>query len=161
MRNSEPSAKATGTYFLTGPENIPLAAIAGTIGGTVTAATTGEGLPRITVVALRIEPDGTPVSVGSAATGDDGVYLLPSLIPGDYQLRFSADGFEPQVYASEDGDEIIPVAPTDPTTGIDVVMTGQESFITGKIALPPGTEGVPLEVDRADDRGGLRDSGGR
>ncbi|MET0910291.1 MAG: carboxypeptidase regulatory-like domain-containing protein, partial [Ilumatobacteraceae bacterium] len=146
MRNSEPSAKATGTYFLTGPENIPLAAIAGTIGGTVTAGTTGEGLPRITVEALRIDGEGNDVSVGSAATGDDGTYLLPSLIPGDYRLRFSAAGFVPQVYVSPDGDEIIPVAPTEAATGVDVVMTGEESYITGKIALPPGTEGLPLEV---------------
>ena len=106
MRSSEPSAKATGTYLIGGPENIPLAAIAGTIEGTVTASTTGLGLPRITVEAIRIDSkDGEPVSVGSAATDDEGVYLLPSLIPGDYRLRFSADGFVAVVYVDPDGSE--------------------------------------------------------
>ncbi len=147
MRSSEPSAKATGTFLVGGPENIPLSAIAGTIEGTVTAATTGQGLPRITVEAIRIDAAGEAVSVGSGATGDDGAYLLPSLIPGDYRLRFSADGFTPQTYVAADGSDILAVAPIDPTTGIDVVMVGTESFITGKIALPPGSEGVPLEVE--------------
>ena len=149
MRNSEPPAKAVATDILTGPANIPLAAIAGTFEGTVTASTTGEGLPRITVEALRVDSaDSTdkPVSAASAATGDDGMYSLSSLIPGDYMLRFSAEGFEAVIYTDADGNQTIPIGPKDVISGVDVVMTGELGSITGQIDLPPGSDPIPLGV---------------
>ena len=94
LRRTEDPAKAVGTDFLTGPENIPIARVAATIEGMAIATTTGEGIPRITVEALRLTSDGTLESVGSAATGDDGTYSLQSLIPGTYKVRFSSSGYQ-------------------------------------------------------------------
>ncbi len=146
MRNSEPVAKATGTYLIGGPANIPLAAIAATFEGTVTAETTGEGLPRITVEAVRVTADGEPISAASAATNDDGTYAIPSLVPGDYAIRFSAEGFEPVRYVDEDGNDLIPVGPTEVLEGVDAVLVGELGRITGQIALPAGSEQIPLGV---------------
>ena len=146
MRHSEPAAKAVGTDIIRGPANIPLAAIAGTFEGTVTANTTGQGIPRITVEALRIDSSDEPVSAASAATDNDGLYSLPSLIPGKYLLRFSAEGFEPVRYRDADGNEIVAIAPKQVLPGLDAVMTGALGSISGQVALPPGSEQIPLAV---------------
>lgn len=146
LRTSEPAAKALGTDALEGPENIPLAAIAGTFEGTVTAATTGEGLPRITVEALRVDARGELRPVASAATGDDGTYQLPSLIPGAYQVRFSAAGFPQVWYTDGAGEMVVRVDPTQVVSGLDVAMGGQPGRITGSVALPPGSPPTPLQV---------------
>ena len=149
LRRGEPAAKAVGTHFVSGPDNIPLTAVAATVGGTVTASTTGDGVPRITVVALRVTADGSLRPVGSAATDDDGVYSLRSLIPGTYLLHFTADGFGEVWYpASPDqtGAESISLDPLQTLTGTDVVLAGASGRLLGTVALPPGAPDAPLTV---------------
>lgn len=151
MRSDEPVAKALGTEFFDGPANVPIAAIAGEARGTVSAATTGQGLARITVEAWRVTASGDDVAVASAATGDDGTYALPSLIPGDYRLRFSAEGFGEAWYRDPDATDpatadIVRIEPTATVEGLDVAVGGDTGSLSGSIALPPGSEGTPLEV---------------
>lgn len=146
LRTREPVAKATGTDILTGPENIPIAAIAGSASGTVTAATTGAGIPRITVESWRVDASGKLIPVGSAATDEDGRYEVPSLIPGNFRLRFSASGFDEVWYADDSGSDVIAIAPRQAATGLDVTMVGAPGRLTGRIALPPGSAAVPLTV---------------
>ena len=106
LGSDDSPGKATASKFKDGgAANVPLAAIAGAASGKVTAATTGEGLARITVEAFRLDAAGDTVPSGSAATDESGNYELKSLLPGTYKLRFSAEGFDPLWYpdaASED-----------------------------------------------------------
>jgi hypothetical protein len=151
MRADEPATKAIGTDLFDGPANIPIAAVAGEARGTVTAATTGEGVARITVEAWRVTAVGDPVAVASAATGEDGTFALPSLIPGDYRLRFSAEGFTESWYRDEAAADpatadIVRIEPTKTRAGLDIVVGGETGTLTGAIALPPGSAGTPLTV---------------
>lgn len=149
LRRGEPPAKAIGSGFVSGPENIPLNAVAATVEGTVTASTTGGGIPRITVEALRVTADGSLQPVGSAATGDDGNYSLKSLIPGTYQLRFSADGYGELWFpagSNPAGAEPVTLDPRQVRSGTDVVLTGATGRLLGTITPPPGAPNTPLEV---------------
>lgn len=149
LRRGDPPAKVVGADFVTGPENIPLTAIAATVEGKVTASTTGAGVPRITVEALRVTADGSLRPVGSAATDDDGMYSLKSLIPGKYLLRFSADGYSEIWYPSspsQTGAESVALDPRTVSSGIDVVLTGATGRLLGNITPPPGAPDVPLTV---------------
>src|SRR5918994_1049954 len=159
LRSSEPVAKASGSSFMEGPDNIPLGLIGGTVEGRVTAATTDEGIARITVEALRVtseapqamsgaagEEEAGLTPIASAATDDDGSFTIPSLIPGTYQLRLSADGYPEVWYADENGSRMIEVLPADSVGGLDVVITGEQGRIAGQIALPEGAQQVPLTV---------------
>lgn len=149
LQRREPAAKATGTNLVTGDDFIPLTAVAATAQGTVTASTTGAGIPRITVEALRTTSNGTLESVGSAATDDDGNYSLKSLIPGTYKFRYRADGYSEVWYpASPDAAGADPVAlePKQIQDGLDVILTGQTGQLLGSIALPPDAPAQALSV---------------
>jgi len=148
LRRSEPPAKAVSTDRLNGADNIPLLRIAATVEGTVTASTTGAGVPRITVEALRVTAGGALRPVGSVATGDDGTYSLQSLIPGTYKIRFSAAGYE-TVWYPAGGDataEEVRLDPRDVLDDLNVELVGALGQLFGQIAVPPDAEGVPLTV---------------
>lgn len=149
LRRSEPPAKAVSTDRLNGAENIPLLRIAATVEGTVTASTTGAGVPRITVEALRVTAGGALLPVGSVASGDDGTYSLQSLIPGTYKIRFSAAGYE-TVWYPAGGDaataEEVRLDPQDVLNDLNVELVGALGQLFGQIAVPPDAEGVPLTV---------------
>lgn len=149
LRSTEPPAKAVGSDLIDGPQNIPLAKVAATLAGTVTASTTGGGISKITVEALRVRADGTLDSVGSAATDDQGKYALQSLIPGTYKLRYSAAGFATVWYESgndETSADVVQVGPKDVLDDLDVVLPGQTGRLLGTVALPPDTPPVALTV---------------
>ncbi|MGH9134809.1 MAG: carboxypeptidase regulatory-like domain-containing protein, partial [Ilumatobacteraceae bacterium] len=143
-------AKAVATEFASGgAANVPLAAIAGTASGEVTAATTGDGLPRITVEAFRLDAAGEMQPSGSAATDDDGLYQLASLLPGTYKLSFSADGYAPLWYpaaADAAGATPITVAPKAAVEGLDVELTGNLGAFAGTIAMPESSAAPMLTV---------------
>ncbi len=149
LRRTEPPAKAVGADFLTGPENIPIARVAATIEGSVTATTTGSGIPRITVEALRVTADGTLEPVGSAATGDDGTYSLQSLIPGTYKIRFSSSGYQ-TVWFDNGGDaataDDVRLDPLEVRDDLNVEMVGDLGELFGQIDVPPDALGTPLTV---------------
>jgi hypothetical protein len=149
LQRRDPPAKAVGTGFITGLDNIPLLAVAATAEGTVTASTTGDGIARITVEAFRITADGTAQPVGSAATDDDGAFSLKSLIPGTYTLRFSADGFSEVWFpdaVSAAGAEQLSFEPTTTRRGLDVVLSGTTGRLLGQVEPPPGAPNTPLQV---------------
>jgi hypothetical protein len=149
LRRTEDPAKAVGAAFLTGPDNIPLARVAAGVEGTVTASTTGAGIARITVEALRVTADGTLAPVGSAATGDDGTYSLQSLIPGTYKIRFSSAGYQ-TVWFAAGGDaataDDVRLGPLDVLEDLDVEMVGDLGELSGKIDVPSDAVGTPLTV---------------
>ncbi|WP_298339398.1 carboxypeptidase regulatory-like domain-containing protein [Ferrimicrobium sp.] len=71
--------------------------IGGTLTGSVDAASTGNGVGRVTVQAFNI--NGSHVSlVASAATTSAGVWSIPGLAPGTYALDVSAPGYQTTWY---------------------------------------------------------------
>lgn len=162
LRQQTPPAKAVGTSFQTGQTSIPLALVDASVDGTVTAATNGDGIARLTVEAFRQTTDGTLEPSGSAATLDDGTFDLPSLLPGSYLFKVSGDGFAETWYPDitgpvgeedwydpdlgPDGAETVELAPQASVAGIDVVVAGETGRIVGAIDLPPNTETPVLTV---------------
>ena len=53
--------------------------------------TTGAPAPGVTVELFEEGQSGTPLA--STATSDDGVWALPGLAAGKYQIRFRSAGF--------------------------------------------------------------------
>jgi hypothetical protein len=148
LRSGEAPGKATASEFdRRGAANVSLAAIAGTATGQVVASTTGEGVPRITVEAFRRQADGGSVQSGSAATDDDGVFELASLLPGSYIFKFSAEGYEEIWYpdaTSEAAAGVVRVEPAGAAPGVDVVLTGRPGSLVGSVAVPESTVATPL-----------------
>jgi hypothetical protein len=147
LRGSAAPAKSVPTNWNQGgTREVNLADVVGTVSGSVTASTTGDGLARITVEAYRLRT-GTasdkPELTASAATGDDGSYSLAALLPGKYRLRFSADGFTPLWYpaaADPTAAKIMSIEPLQKLTGIDVVLAGHLGQFSGKVDLPEGAD---------------------
>lgn len=149
LRQSDPVAKATATSFTEGQADIPLALIAASADGMVTASTTGDGIARLAVEAYRVTADETLEASGSAATGEDGAFELPSLLPGTYVFRASGDGFT-EVWFPQSPDaagaERVRLDPKATASALDIEMTGELGRILGTIALPPNTPEVELTV---------------
>jgi protocatechuate 3,4-dioxygenase beta subunit len=149
LGSGDEPGKAVASDFNGGRPNVPLAAIAGTASGRVTASTTGEGLPRITVEASRLDAAGDPVPTGSAATDEAGSYELASLLPGTYTLSFSADGYDTVWYpdaTSEAEAAAIEITPKANVPDLDVVLTGQTASFSGSIAVPESAAAPILTV---------------
>jgi hypothetical protein len=146
----EPQKAVPKNWNEGGAQQVSLANVAGAISGTVRAATTNEGVARITVEAYRLVPGAEPELTASGATGDDGTYKLGTLLPGNYHLRFSADGFDPLWFPGtpdQAAAETIAVAPQADVSGKDVKIAGKAGTLKGKIATPPGADAAtPAKV---------------
>lgn len=117
--------------------------VGGTIGGTVTAASSQQPVGRILVQAYRTGRDG-PVLVSQAASQADGTYSLAGLFPTSYTLKFSADGFTPVWYPaapSRRGATEVSVAAQGSTQGIDAVVAGLPAQVSGSV--DPGSALTP------------------
>ena len=109
--------------------------VGGTVNGTVDAQSTAAPVGRITVQAYRNSPSG-PVLVSSAATGSDGTYSLVGLLPGDYQIEFSAIGYQTIWYPSApDQAEAtsVPVSAQASSNGINTTIVGLPGSIAGTV----------------------------
>ncbi len=140
LRNTAPVTKAPAENFNKGGnESVNLAAVAATMAGTVTAQSSGLPVPLITVEAFRIKPDGSIESVASTGTGDDGTFSLESLLPGNYKLRYSAQGFDELWYpaaADAASASVLKLAPAGKSEGLDAVVVGKPGSIAGQIVAP-------------------------
>jgi hypothetical protein len=124
-----------------------LVLINGSVGGVVEAASNGDPIPNATVEALRVatepavpgEPLGPPVTrfdpVASGASGDDGSFLLQTLIPGTYELRFSAPGF-----GNVDLGTRRAIGPKEVVVLPAVQMTGGTGSVQLKVNVPDGVD---------------------
>jgi hypothetical protein len=152
IRGNDAPAKAVPTNWNEGgAAEVNLADVAGSVKGLVTAATTGDGMARITVEAYRVVPGAAePELSASAATTDDGSYTLGALLPGKYHVRFSAEGFDPLWYpgtADPAAAETIDIEPLAALDGIDMALTGQGGTMSGKVPVPDGADpSVPATV---------------
>ena len=136
IRNQDVPGKATATAIAGGEQEVPIGKIAAAAGGTVTSSTLGEGVPRVAVQAFRVKAEGDPELAAEAATDDDGVYVLGSLLPGSYQLKFKAAGFSevwfPGVSSQSDA-EVISLAPQGEELGLNVELVGAAGSFVGMI----------------------------
>lgn len=150
VRGGSDPAKAVPESWKEGARSVPLANVAASVSGTVTASTTGEPLSRITVVALRKKGDAWE-KTGSAATSEDGSYVLGGLLPGTYRLQAEAVGYTPVWYpgvTDEAQAGAVLVAPAAVLADQDLVIEGELADMTGSVTLPPGTPGgdTPAEI---------------
>lgn len=149
--NDDPAKAVPANWNDGGATEVNLADVAGSVRGTVTAATTGEPMARITVEAYRVVPNKPePELSASAATTEEGTYQLGALLPGTYLVRFSAEGFDPLWYPGTPdraAAEELRIAPLDATPGIDMALTGRGGTLAGKVPVPPGADpSVPTKV---------------
>lgn len=124
------------------------AGLGASLAGTVRGAADGEGVGRITVEAHRRTRDGLVV-VGSAATQQDGSYVVAGLYPGDYLLRFSAEGYEEVWYPSAPGDagaQPVTGRAREVTAGLDATIVGLPASITGVVDVGDVSTPVPVRV---------------
>jgi hypothetical protein len=151
LRDDTVPTKAVADNFNAGgAQDVPLAAVAGTVSGKLTAEASGDGVARATVEALRIKPGGETEPAGSAATADDGTYTLASLLPGSYHLRFTAEGFDEVWYPAAPAQSAageLDVAPTAELADVDVILAGQPGALVGTVLLPDSADpGQPITV---------------
>ena len=138
------------------PKTGVVVGVGGTVNGTVDAQSTSAPIGRITVQAFRRSPTG-PKLVSSAATGSDGTYSLVGLLPGDYEIEFSAIGFQSVWYPSAPDQSLatpVAVAAQAYTNGINATISGLPGSITGTVDTgqspsPPVTVAVTAEQGSA------------
>jgi hypothetical protein len=109
---------------------------AGGVGGTITAKADGSPIGRIMVEAVRRTSDGKLVVASSAASQTDGSYEISGLFPGQYLLRFSADGFTPVYFPGTPTTakaKPLQIATGSVTTGTDIVLSGKPATISGSV----------------------------
>jgi hypothetical protein len=111
------------------------AGVGGGISGTVTASSSGAGVGRIVVEALRPTDEGLALAV-SSATQSDGSYVLLGLLPGRYYLRFSAPGFETSWFPtgrSEADAQPVTARSGRVEPGTDANVVGLPASISGRV----------------------------
>lgn len=131
----------------------------GGVAGTVRAASTGAGLGRVVVEALRQTRDG-PVLAVSAATAADGSYALLGLLPGDYLLRAGGPGLVPAYFPGgvpEARAGAVRAAAQQLRNGVDLTVEGLPASISGRVdpgdvTTPVATEVVARALDGSDTR---------
>ena len=159
MRNSEPSAKATGTYLIDGPGEHPAR---GDRRDDRRHRHREHDRSRAAAHhrrgdSYRLRRTASPCRSGRRppATTASTCCRASSLATTD---SASAPTVSSPVRLRRRRRRVTSSRSRRPRTspGVDVVLVGQESFITGQIALPPGSEGVPLDGRGADGPGELR-----
>lgn len=134
--NRDKLTKTVPAAFLVGQQDFSGAAVAGSMVGTVSSATDGKPVERMTVEAYRIRT-GRQQLIQSGATGADGTWKLDALVPGRYHIRFSAPGFEDVWYPDAPdaaGGKIVQVQPVTESPGVDVKVKGLPGTINGAVA---------------------------
>ncbi len=142
-----PPTKAVPETFVTGitGNDLDPTNAGGTFKGTIRAATTAAGLPRVTIEAY----DKDNLLIGATATNEDGEYELPALLPGRYALRFRAEGYVDQWWpqqASISGAQRILAPPGEARDGLDVVLVGLPAVLGGQV-VTGDVEGLVVSVE--------------
>lgn len=151
MRARAEPAKAVPATWVKGTREVKVADVAASLKGTVVATSTKQGVPRVTVEALRKTKNGYETAA-SAVTGDDGTFNLAALLPGTYKVKFTAEGFDTVWYAtptsatSEAAAPEIVVKPREEKPQIDAIISGQLGELIGQVATPQGNAAAPATV---------------
>ncbi len=144
MSPPEPT-KAVPEAFMqgTGLQDLDPATSGGQVTGTITATSTGQPLPRVTVEAF----DARGELITATASDDDGSYELAGLLPARYRLRVRATGFEeqwwPGVPDALDAGEVV-VAAREELDGTNLELAGLPSSLGGQAIAG---DGDPVSID--------------
>jgi hypothetical protein len=149
-----PPMKALPATFAAGEgvgmEDLDPVAVGGTITGMVSASSTGQPLPRVTVEAF----DTRGQLVTATATGDDGTYELAGLLPRQYQLRMRAEGYQEQWWPGG-GPTPIAVPASGAAEDIDLTLVGLPGALGGQAIAGDGEVAeIRVEVVAIDLAGG-------
>ena len=142
-----PPTKAVPETFAAGITGADLdpTAVGGTFRGTIRAATTAQGLPRVIIEAY----DQDRILVGSTATAEDGTFELPALLPARYTVRVRAEGYTdrwwPGVPTIADAVPLL-APPGAVADGLDLSIVGQDAVLGGQV-IAGDAEGVVVEVE--------------
>ena len=121
------------------------AKVGGSLAGTVSAASNGTALARITVELWNGTGTTFVTAVASGSTGD---YTLDGVLPGRYRLRFRGPGFDdrwfPDATTATDA-EVIELAPTGKREGLDQSMPGRAGVLSTTVVTVDGSV-VPVTV---------------
>ena len=135
---SLPETFSTGT----GLEDLDPAVVGGQVLGTVRAASTAAGLPRVTIEAYGLDGE----LATATATDEEGAFALAGLLPNRYRLQIRADGFDavwwPDAADPADAEEVA-LAPGGSVDDLDVVLTGRAGALGGQAFV--GDE-APTEI---------------
>ena len=96
--------------------------------------------PRLTVSAIRTAADGTEETVSSAATDENGSYVLP-VLPGSYRIRVEGDGFP--TFTTDKSEIAAPGKATNQESPI--TTAGSPGTIRGQILVETGDDDGPTE----------------
>ncbi|MDQ1700164.1 MAG: hypothetical protein QOG34_2027 [Frankiaceae bacterium] len=111
------------------------AGVGGVIAGRVVSTTSGDGVGRIVVEALRPSRTGLKL-VTSSATQADGSYVVIGLFPGSYYLRFSAVGYHTTWYPgapTQLAARLLSAAPQQVTKAASIQVAGFPATISGQV----------------------------
>ncbi len=115
-------------------EKAAIASVPASVAGSVTEATSGQGLAGVTVELYHA--DNEQVALRSAATDEGGGYEMGGISGGSYKLRFVGAGFTERWYedaATFDGATSFDVEPGGDVSGLDVVIGGQPGVAAGLV----------------------------
>ncbi|MCU1497993.1 MAG: hypothetical protein JWM47_1946 [Acidimicrobiales bacterium] len=142
------------------PKEGAAAGIGGSVSGIIRVASNNEGIGRITVQAIHVDPRGRAEVVSAAATDEDGTYEIAGLLPGPYSIRLTGTGIEGQWYpdaTSRAGARDVRVLAGKDTGKINATVEGDPVTVSGTVDLglvddgtgaPPPT--VAIAVSRSD-----------
>jgi hypothetical protein len=122
------------------------AGVGGVVAGRVVSTTTGDGVGRIVVEALRQSRTGLTL-VTSSATQADGSYVVAGLFPGNYYLRFTALGYHMTWYPGtpkQAAAQQVSAAPQQVTKASALRITGFPAEISGTV--DPGEVSTPVRT---------------
>jgi hypothetical protein len=120
--------------------------VGGVIAGRVVSTTSGGGVGRIVVEALRPSRNGLTL-VTSSATQADGSYVVVGLFPGSYYLRFSAVGYRTTWYpgvAAQARAHLVAASPQQVTKATAQRIVGLPATISGRV--DPGLVTTPVRT---------------
>lgn len=144
--SSEPPKKTVPLAFATGldPATLDAAVLGADVMGSVTAATTGQPLPRITIELFNSKGERT----GAGATKEDGSFALPAVLPGSYTVRYRAGGFVERWYpdaVDRSGATPIQVIAATPFKDLAASVIGEPGSVEGTVFAGDET-GAPVDV---------------
>ncbi len=114
--------------------------------GTVTAASNGTPLARITV---ELWSASSGEFVTAVATASNGGYSLDAVLPGRYRLRYRAEGFEERWYPDQTSAttaQVLVVITGKPLEGLDQAMPGAPGELTTTVVSVDGSAS-PVHVE--------------